>query len=67
VEEKKPDIDKIIKKQQLPETNAERFERLTGINPCPWPVCKTGRMVAITELPRIHSPDDTFKNPVKQI
>jgi hypothetical protein len=56
VEEKKPDIDAIIKKQQLPETNTERFERLTGINPCLCPVCKTGRMVIIRELPRIRSP-----------
>ena len=56
VEEKKPDIDTIIKKQQLPETNVERFERLTGINPCLCPVCKTGRMVIVSELPRIRSP-----------
>ncbi len=56
VEEKKPDIDAIIKKQQPPETNAERFHRLTGINPCLCPVCKTGHMVTIRELPRIRSP-----------
>jgi hypothetical protein len=54
--EEKPDIDAIIKKQLLPETNAERFQRLTGIKPCLCPVCKTGRMVAIRELPRIRSP-----------
>ena len=56
VEEKKPDIDAIIKKQQPPETNVERLERLTGINPCLCPVCKTGRMITIRELPRIRSP-----------
>jgi hypothetical protein len=56
VEEKKPDIDTIIKKQQLPETNAERFKKLTGINPCLCPVCKNGRMVILRELPRIRSP-----------
>jgi len=56
VEEKKPDIDAIFKKQQSPETNVERFERLTGINPCLCPLCKTGRMVTIRELPRIRSP-----------
>jgi hypothetical protein len=56
-EEKRPDIDAIIYKiQQLPETNAERFQRLTGVNPCLCPVCKTGRMVIIRELPRIRSP-----------
>jgi len=56
VEEKKPDIDAIIKQQKLPETNVERFARLTGVNPCLCPVCKTGRMVTIRELPRIRSP-----------
>lgn len=53
---KKPDIDAIIKKKLPPETNLQRFERLTGINPCLCPVCKTGRMVTIRELPRIRSP-----------
>ncbi|MBN2634905.1 MAG: transposase, partial [Prolixibacteraceae bacterium] len=56
VEEKKPDIDAIIKKQQPSETNVERFARLTGVNPCICPVCKTGRMVKTRELPRIRSP-----------
>ena len=56
VEEKKPDIDAIIKQQKLPETNVERFARLTGINPCLCPVCKTEHMVTIRELPRIRSP-----------
>jgi len=54
--EEKPGIDVVIKRQSSPETNVERFERLTGINPCICPVCKTGRMVAIRELPRIRSP-----------
>ncbi|MDE3252749.1 MAG: IS91 family transposase [Bacteroidota bacterium] len=52
----KPGIDTLIKKQQPTETNVERFARLTGINPCLCPVCKTGRMVTIRELPRIRSP-----------
>ena len=52
----KPDIDTIIKKQEGPETALERLERLTGINPCLCPVCKTGRMVVVRELPRIRSP-----------
>jgi len=66
--EEKPDIDAIIKKQLPPETNLQRLERLTGINPCLCPVCKTGRMVTIRELPRIRSPaGNIFKNPVKQI
>lgn len=56
VEGKKPNIDAIIKQQKPPETNVERFARLTGINPCLCPVCKTGRMVTIRELPRIRSP-----------
>lgn len=56
VPEEKSDINTILKKQQPPETNVERFARLTGINPCLCPVCKTGRMVTIRELPRIRSP-----------
>lgn len=56
VPEEKPGIDEVIKQQQAPETNVERFARLTGINPCLCPVCKTGKMVAIRELPRIRSP-----------
>lgn len=61
--EEKPGIDKIIRQQKLPEPNIERFERLTGVNPCLCPVCKTGKMVAIRELPRIRSP---AWNPLKQ-
>lgn len=56
VPEEKPDIEAIIKSQQPPETNLQRLTRLTGVNPCLCPVCKTGRMVAIRELPRIRSP-----------
>ena len=55
-------IEALIKKQQPPETNLERFERLTGINPCICPVCKKGKMVAIRELPRIRSPDVLLQN-----
>jgi len=54
--EEKPGIDAVIKRQCPPETNVERFARLTGVNPCICPVCKTGRMVIIRELPRIRSP-----------
>jgi len=61
--EEKPYIDKIIRQQKPPETNVERFERLTGVNPCLCPVCKTGSMVAIRELPRIRSP---AWNPLKK-
>jgi len=54
--EVKPGIDAVIKRQCPPETNVERFARLTGVNPCICPVCKTGRMVIIRELPRVRSP-----------
>lgn len=54
--EQKPDIETIEKRKLPPETNVERFARLTGINPCLCPACKTGKMVAIRELPRIRSP-----------
>ena len=40
----------------------ERFERLTGINPCVCPTCKKGKMVAIRVLPRIRSPDMWLQN-----
>jgi len=54
--EEKPGIDAIVKKKLAPETNLQRFERLTGVNPCLCPVCKTGRMIKVRELPRIRSP-----------
>jgi len=60
VPEEKPGIDTVIKRQLPPETNVQRFERLTGINPCKCPVCKTGRLVTIRELPRIRSPAYAF-------
>ena len=55
-------IEAIIKKQQPAETNLERFERLTGINPCICPICKKGKMVAVRVLPRIRSPDALLQN-----
>ena len=67
VPEEKPDMDTLIKKQQPPETNVERFARLTGINPCLCPVCKTGKMVILRELPRIRSPTgNPLNKPVTQ-
>ena len=55
-------IEAIIKKQQPAETNLERFERLTGINPCICPICKKGKMVVVRVLPRIRSPDALLQN-----
>lgn len=55
-------IEATIKKQQPAETNLQRFERLTGINPCICPTCKKGKMVAIRVLPRIRSPDMLLQN-----
>jgi predicted Zn-ribbon and HTH transcriptional regulator len=49
-------IDAVMEQRKTPETTTERFERLTGINPCLCPACKAGRMVAIRELPRIRAP-----------
>lgn len=60
IAEEKPDIDKIIKQKQPSETKMERLERLTGINPCRCPICKTGRMLVLKELPRIRSPETFF-------
>ena len=56
VPQQKPDIDMVIKRQKPAETNVERFARLTGVNPCLCPVCKTGRMIVVRKLPRIRSP-----------
>ena len=65
VPEEKPDIEALekrlkekqrLKESSTEETSMERFERITGINPCRCPVCKTGRMVTIRTLPRIRSP-----------
>ena len=65
VPEEKPDIEALEKRlletqrskeSSAEETSMERLERLTGINPCRCPVCKTGRMVTIRTLPRIRSP-----------
>jgi hypothetical protein len=47
-------------KSQIAETNLQRFERLTGVNLCLCPVCKTGRMITLRELPRIRSPGWAF-------
>jgi hypothetical protein len=56
VADEKPGIDDVIKRQQPPETNLQRVERLTGINPCMCPVCKKGKMVVVKVFPRIRSP-----------
>jgi hypothetical protein len=47
-------------KGQQPETKRQRFERLTGVNLCLCPSCKTGKMITIREMPRIRSPGWTF-------
>ena len=54
--EEKPTIDSLIKRDDPPETNLERFRRLTGFDPCQCPVCKKGRMVVVRELPPIRAP-----------
>ena len=56
VPEQMPDIDTLIKNEKPPETRLQRFERLTGFNPCQCPVCKKGRMLVVRELPRNRSP-----------
>ena len=58
VPREKPAVDTLPQPQKSPETSLERFKRLTGIDPCLCPVCKTGRMVRLKELPRIRSPDE---------
>lgn len=56
IPQEKPDIDTLIKQQQPPESNMDRFARLTGVNPCLCPACKIGHMVIVQKLPRIRSP-----------
>jgi hypothetical protein len=47
-------------KSQPSETKQQRFERLTGVNLCLCPACKTGTMISVRELPRIRSPGFIF-------
>ena len=55
-QEKNPSVDVLINQKLLPQTRLQRFKSLTGIDPCMCQICKSGRMVAIRELPRIRSP-----------
>lgn len=55
-------IEAVIKKQQPPETRLQRLERLTGVNPCICPACKTGKMIVIKTMPRIRSPGDMLQS-----
>lgn len=55
-------LEVLIIRTQPAETNLQRFERLTGVDPCKCPVCKTGRMVVVRELPRIRAPDGWSKD-----
>jgi hypothetical protein len=57
VPQEKPDIDVFINKKQAPESNQERFKRLTGIDIFRCPVCKKGKMIILRELPRIRASD----------
>lgn len=56
VAKEKPDLQDLIRQTDGPETKPQRLERLTGVNPCRCPVCKTGCMVIVKVLPRIRSP-----------
>jgi hypothetical protein len=51
---------KLKTESQKTETKQQRFERLTGVNLCLCPGCKTGMMITVRELPRIRSPDLFF-------
>jgi hypothetical protein len=52
----KPCIDTLIKQTEPLQTSLQRFERLTGVNPCLCPVCKKGTMIPVRILPRIRAP-----------
>ena len=51
---------KDIQTPKSKESTLERFERITGINPCSCEVCKSGKMIIIRKLPRIRSPDQNL-------
>lgn len=51
---------KLKEKSHQTETKQQRFERLTGVNLCLCPTCKTGKMIIFRELPRIRSPGSIF-------
>ncbi len=51
---------KLKEKSHQTETKQQRFERLTGVNLCLCPICKTGKMITFRELPRIRSPGLIF-------
>jgi len=69
VPEENPDIDTLIKRADTPETNLQRFKRLTGVDPCQCPVCRKGTMRIVRELPRIRSPSRrlSFISPIPVI
>ena len=52
VTEEKPGIDTLTKREHPVETSLQKFVRLTGIDPCICPACKTGRMVIVRILPQ---------------
>lgn len=54
--EDKSGINTKTKPGKTAESTIERFERLTGINPCRCKVCKSGRMLILRKLPPIRSP-----------
>jgi len=56
VPDEKPELQELERRIDGPETKLQRLERLTGVNPCLCPVCKTGHMVIVKVLPRIRSP-----------
>lgn len=56
VPDEKLNIDTLIKQSEAPKSRLQRFIQITGMDPCQCPVCKTGRMVKVRELPKIRSP-----------
>ena len=62
IPEEKPVLETLINRKKSPNTGLQRFEQLTGINPCLCPVCKTGKMVRVRELPRIRAPAGVFSS-----
>jgi hypothetical protein len=67
VPDEKPELKELERRIDGPETKLQRLERLTGVNPCLCPECKTGTMIRIRVLPRIRSPGLlTHSQPISQ-
>ncbi len=55
------------KEKQKKETAQERLKRITGFDVYKCPVCKTGRMIIVKEIPRIRSPPMIYRKLIAKL